>query len=101
MAKYDLSKNLETSFTFSIDGKDFSFRKPTVREMRLVANKFSGIDKITEKDDQVKASDEAMAEIYKFISPIDHDYYISNVLEEQTIDVQNAFNEMIKAELGY
>lgn len=100
MAKYDLTSALETSFTFTIGDKEFSFRKPTVREMRAVSKRFAGIDKEKDTDKQIEMSDEAMAEIYKFCEPVNHDTKIEDVLPDQPIDVQVAFNEMIKKELG-
>lgn len=100
MAKYDLTGSLEKDFTFSIDDKEFSFRKPTVREMRAVAKKFAGIDKEKNPDKQLEMSDEAMKELYSFITPINHEESIADVIADQTVGVQNAFNEMIKKELG-
>lgn len=100
MAKYDLTSALETSFTFTIGEKEFSFRKPTVREMRLVSKRFAGIDKEENVDKQIEMSDEAMAEIYKFCEPVNHDTKIEDVLPDQPIGVQVAFNDMIKKELG-
>ena len=100
MAKYDLTGSLETSFTFSIDGKEFKFRKPTVREMRAIAKKFGGIDKETDVEKQSELSDAAMRDLYTFIEPVDHDTVLETLLDEQTVDVQKAFNEMVKTELG-
>lgn len=100
MAKYDLTGSLETEFTFSIAGKEFRFRKPTVREMRAVAKKFSSIEKEKNTDKQLDMSDEAMGELYKFIEPIGHEEKVAELMQDQTVDVQNAFNEMIKKELG-
>jgi hypothetical protein len=100
MAKYDLTGSLEVSFTFAIGDKEFVFRKPTVREMRAVAKKFSVIDKETDPEKQVDLSDEAMAELYHFITSTGHDAKIADVMAEQPIGVQIAFNEMIKKELG-
>ena len=100
MAKYDLTGGLETKFTFSIGDKEFEFRKPTVREMRAVASKFSGIETETDPIKQVELSDTAMSELYSFVVPINHDEKIEDLLNDQTIDVQNAFNNMIKKELG-
>ena len=100
MAKYDLTSSLENDFTFTIDGKEFSFRKPTVREMREVAKTFSKIDKEKNVDKQIEMSDSAMAELYKFVTPVGHNEDIAELLADQNISVQNAFNEMIKKELG-
>jgi hypothetical protein len=100
MAKYDLTSALENEFTFAINDKEFNFRKPTVREMREVAKVFSKIDKEKNPDKQIDMSDEAMGELYKFITPVGHSENIADVLADQNIDVQNAFNEMIKKELG-
>lgn len=99
MAKYDLTSSLETSFTFSIKDKEFEFRKPTVREMRSIAKKFAGIDKEDDSDKQIEKSDEAMNELYQFIVPINHDTPVQELLNDMPIDVQNAFNDMVKKEL--
>ena len=100
MAKYDLTNSLEVSFIFSIGGKEFTFRKPTVREMRALAKQFSGISVDDDADKQIKASDEAMKTLYGFITPIDHDTDIAELMENQPVGVQTAFNEMVKTELG-
>lgn len=100
MAKYDLTNSLETSFTFAIGDKEFSFRKPTVREMRAIAKKFTGIEKEEDIDKQTKMSEEAMSELYGFVEPIGHDIKIAELIDDQPVGVQVAFNEMIKSELG-
>lgn len=100
MAKYDLTNSLETSFTFAIGDKEFSFRKPTVREMRTLSKQFSNISTEEDPDKQAESSDAAMAELYKFTIPIDHDSNVAELMEEQPVGVQIAFNEMIKKELG-
>lgn len=100
MAKYDLTGSLEEKFTFTIGDKEFEFRKPTVREMREVSKKFSGIEQETDVELQTQKSDEAMAELYNFVVPVGHDSSIKEVLDDQQVGVQVAFNEMIKKELG-
>lgn len=100
MAKYDLTDSLEGTFTFSIGDKEFEFRKPTVREMREVSKKFSTIESETDVDKQIEQSDAAMAELYKFIVPVGHEEDIQELISDQSIDVQNAFNNMVKKELG-
>ena len=100
MAKYDLTSSLETSFTFSINGKEYSFRKPTVREMRSVAKEFSLIEKEEDVDKQVELSNKAMQALYAFISPVGHDTPISEILDDAPVGVQIAFNEMVQKELG-
>lgn len=100
MAKYDLTSSLEKEFTFSIDDKEYNFRKPTVREMREIAKIFSSVDKEEDADKQIEMSDTAMDELYKFITPVGHEEPIADILANQNIGVQTAFNEMIKKELG-
>lgn len=100
MAKYDLTGSLETEFTFSIADKEFKFRKPTVREMRGVSQKFAAIEKITDAEEQERASEEAMSELYRFIEPINHDANLKELMEDQPVAVQIGFNNMVKAELG-
>lgn len=100
MAKYDLTNSLETEFTFAIGDKEFSFRKPTVREMRSMAKQFSGINAEEDPEKQTELSDAAMLELYKFVVPIGHDAKIAELMDNQPVGVQIAFNEMIKKELG-
>ena len=100
MAKYDLTGSLETDFTFTIGDKEFQFRKPTVREMREVSKKFAGIDAEADIETQTEKSEEAMASLYQFVTPVGHESKIQDLLEEQPVSVQVAFNEMIKKELG-
>lgn len=100
MAKYDLTGSLETKFSFTISDKEFEFQKPTVKEMREISKKFANIDKEEDVEKQTAISDEAMAELYKFVTPVGHDTYIKDLLEDQPVDVQAAFNDMIKKELG-
>lgn len=100
MAKYDLTGSLEAKFSFTIGDKEFEFRKPTVREMREVSKKFSGLENETDIDEQTRKSDEAMAELYKFVVSVGHEEDIKNVLDDQPVSVQAAFNNMIKEELG-
>ena len=100
MAKYDLTKSLDKDFTLSIDDKEYLFRKPTVREMRVIAKQFSSIDESADQDAQLEQSDAAMRELYKFITPIDHDADFAEVLSNQPMGVQIAFNEVIQKELG-
>lgn len=100
MAKYDLTGSLEKDFTFSIDDKEFTFRKPTVREMREIADRFASVEKEEDQEKQLKSSDEAMGTLYSYISPIGHSDNIADVIADYPIGVQTAFNEMIKKELG-
>lgn len=100
MAKYDLTGSLETKFTFNIDDKVFEFRKPTVREMRDVASKFSNIEKETDSEKQAELSENAMTELYRFITPVGHDTDLKGLMDDQPMGVQLAFNEMVKKELG-
>ncbi len=100
MAKYDLTGGLERKFTFSIDDKEFEFSKPTVREMRALLKKFASVEKEKDTDKQLKLSDAAMADLYKFIVPVNHDANIAELMQDMPIGVQNGFNDMIKKELG-
>jgi hypothetical protein len=100
MAKYDLTGSLERDFTFSINGEEFTFRKPTVREMRELAKSFAGIDKEEDPDKQVELGEAAMQALYVYITPQEGGRPIAEVMEDQPVAVQVAFNEMIKAELG-
>jgi len=100
MPKYDLTGSLEKDFTFSINGLEFSFRKPTVREMRELSKKFAAIDKESDVEEQAYRSEEAMKAMYAFCTSVNHGRELSEVLDEQPVGVQVAFNEMIQSELG-
>lgn len=99
MAKYDLTGGLDKDFTFSINGDEFVFRKPTVREMRELAKRFSAIDKEDDSDEKATRSQEAMDDLFTFITNNSNDRYIGEVLDEQPVDVQSAFMNMIQEEL--
>lgn len=100
MAKYDLTGSLEKDFTFKIGDAEFLFRKPTVREMRVIAKQFSAINETDDSEEQLERSDEAMKALYEYITPTNGDRHIAEVLDEQTVDVQVGFNDMIQKELG-
>jgi hypothetical protein len=100
MAKYDLTGSLEKDFTFSINGQEYTFRKPTVREARAIGRQFAGVQKETDEDKQMDLSDEAMKTLYQYITAAEGSRPIAEVIEDQTVDVQIAFMEMIQAELG-
>lgn len=100
MSKYDLTNNLEVSFMFSIHGKEYEFRKPTVREMRAISKEFSSIDKEENEDKKIEKSEEAMKKLYSFVKSIGHEEKIADVMENQPMSVQIAFNDMVRKELG-
>lgn len=101
MAKYDLTSSLEKDFTFSINAEEFVFRKPTVREMRALAKKFAAVNKEEDSDKQMALSDEAMEELYRYVENVDKNgRKVTEALDEQPVDVQVLFNEMIQKELG-
>lgn len=100
MADYDLTGKLKKDFTFSINEAEFVFRKPTVREMRTLSKMFAAVGKETDTDEQINRSDEAMEALYAYIKPVNHERPIAEVLDEQPVDVQVGFNEMIQEQLG-
>lgn len=100
MAKYDLTGGLETKFTFLIDGNEYEFRKPTVRELREMLKKFSAVEKEKDQDKQLKLSDDAMDLMYSFITPLNHERSVAEAMQDAPVGAQVAFNEMIKKELG-
>jgi hypothetical protein len=100
MAKYNLTSSLDKTFTFSIEDKEFLFTKPTVRQAREMARLFSAAQKEEDPDMQSQKSQEAMREVYSFITPMGHSENIEDVLDNQTVDVQAAFGEMMKKELS-
>jgi len=100
MAKHDLTNALEKSFTFSIDEKEYEFNKPTVREMRSVSKKFAAAESEANSADKEALAQEALDEFYKFVKPTNNDTPIGELLENQPMSVQIAFNEMVQKELG-
>lgn len=100
MAKYDLTGSLDPTFSFSISGREFEFRKPTVREMRNISKVFSAVEAEADPDAQVEANERAMKELYAFVRPLGHDSDIAEMMETQPVDVQIAFNEMLSKEFN-
>lgn len=100
MAKYDLTGSLETEFTFNIGDQEFIFHKPTVRQMRELSKGFSAIANESDPEKQADLSQDAMNGLYQYITNTTSDRHIADVLDEQPMDVQLGFNEMIQKELG-
>lgn len=100
MAKYDLTGSLETSFNFNIGTLEYSFRKPTVREMRNISKAFQGVDDSADPEVQMEQSEKGLNELYALVTPVGHNSPIREVLDNSTVDVQMAFNEMVQKELG-
>ena len=100
MAKYDLTSSLEKDFTFAIGDKEFVFTKPTVRQMRTIASKFSKVQEEKDPVLQEQLAVEATRELYSYAQPIGHTENVETLMDDQPIEVQMKFNDMIKKELG-
>lgn len=100
MAKHDLTGALESTFTFSINGLEFSFRKPTTREAREIGKKFRAVQELDNDEARERAEEEATNEMYKFITPVGHENNIGDVLLDAPVDVSRRFGEMVTKELG-
>lgn len=100
MTKYNLTGSLETSFTFSIGEYEFNFRKPTVREMREIGKVFAEVEKEQDAVKSVDLGDKAMDTVYSLATPVNHDRALRELLDDQPVGVQTAFNEMLKKEIG-
>lgn len=100
MAKYDLTGSLEKSFNFNIGTLEYSFRKPTVREMREISKAFQGVDDDANPEVQLEQSEKGLDALYSLVTPVGHSTPIRETLDNSTVDVQIAFNEMVQKELG-
>lgn len=104
---YNLSDNVNPTFPFQIDGKKFEFRYPILEEVEEVQSLSSELDaeqaKADDQKDEAKIkelSDKFMDFVYGFISPIEHQDNIKDVLKKSNIIIVRNFNYMIRKELS-
>lgn len=104
MAQYNLTDNLKDSFTFQIGDLEYSFRYPTTAEMRELSNMNNELTKLVEDkasdkkiEEQTKATEAKMNEL---VVPVGHDNQISEVLENQPINVVRNFRQMMAKEIN-
>lgn len=100
MATYNLSDNVSKSFSFTVDGLVFEFRRPIVSELRDNQSLQEEMEKA--KTDKEKAAiGEKMSDfIYSMVTPVDHTESIKDVLDRQPVNILQAFNKMVETELA-
>lgn len=101
---YNLTDNTKDSFTFKLGDLAYSFRYPTTKEMRELSKMNEELQQLVkdkapqeEIEKQSKVSEDKMNEL---VTPVDHDNPISEVLEEQPINVVRNFRSMMAKEIN-
>ena len=103
MSNYNLTDNVQDSFTFDIDGKRYSFRYPTtaeIEEAQTLSTKIEEAQKEEREDELKEATKRLEGFIYAFISPEGHDMPVQEALKSENIRVMRNFNRMVKTELS-
>jgi len=96
--------NTKKAFTFSLGDLVYSFRYPTTREMRELSKMNQELQKLVEEkaDEKVikKQSDASEAKMNALVTPVGHENTISEVLEDQPINVVRDFRSMMSKEIN-
>lgn len=105
-SRVNLNENVNDKFEFTIGGKDYDFKYPTLDEMQPFTDLYRERD-IASKED-TPASVQKVADIdskltdalYALIIPVGHDTPIKDTLQTQPFPVVRAFNKMITEQLS-
>ena len=104
MAQYNLSDNVQDSFTFKLGDLEYSFRYPTTREMRELSVMNQELQKLAdEKADDKKIKEQSAkseAKMNELVTPVGHDNMIGDVLEDQPINIVRNFRQMMAKEIN-
>ncbi len=106
MSNYNLSDDVQDSFTFEMRGKKFEMRYPKTSEVEEVQKISNELDELDKKEGEIdkkavkKLNDKLENYLYSFIQPREHEVSIQDALKDENIKVMRNFNKMIKAELA-
>lgn len=101
---YNLTDNAKTSFVFQLGDLKYEFRYPTTKEMRELSRLNQELQKLVDEkapqkeiEKQGKISEDKMNEL---VTPVEHTSPISEVLEDQPINVVRNFRAMMAKEIN-
>lgn len=103
MSTYNLSDNVQDTFTFELRGKKYVMRYPRTEEVEQVQAIMAEHEEAREKKDEdaVKAANNRLEDyLYGFITPEGHETPIKEALQKENVRVMRNFNKMIKTELS-
>lgn len=104
MAQYNLTDNVQDSFTFKLGELEYSFRYPTTREMRELSAMNQELEKLAKEkasEKAIKKASEASEEkMNQLVTPVGHEHSIGEVLEDQPINVVRNFRAMMAKEIN-
>lgn len=103
MANYNLSDNVQDDWPFEVKGLKFRMRYPMTDEVEEIQKMARDIDTAQEekREEDVERLSKKMEEyMYDFISGVDHETPIKEVLKSVNIKVMRNFNAMIRQELS-
>ena len=105
-SRVNLNDNVEEVFGFTIGGKDYDFKYPTLTTMEPIQELYrkrqkAELDKSSEGVDNLsKIDDELTEKFYELIIPVGHDTPIKEILTTQPLPVVKAFNKMVTDQLA-
>ena len=103
MSNYNLTDNVNDSFEFELRGKKFTMKYPTTDELEKVQKLNAELVEADEAKDKARvdrANEQLEAQLYGFISPVDHQISIKEALKAENIKVLKNFNTMIRTEIS-
>lgn len=108
-SRLNLNDNTNSTFEFSIGGKDYDLKYPTMQDIAPIQDLTKQRDAV-EKSDKLSEEEKTKrlgeindlmeAEMYKMIIPVGHNTPIKEVLQTQPFPVVKAFNKMVSEQLS-
>lgn len=103
MGNYNLTDNVQDKFEFVLYEKKYEMRYPNTEEIEKiqeVTTELSQAEDEKRNDDVKSIGKQLEAMLYDFITPVEHETPLAEVMKKANIKVIKNFNTMIKTELA-
>lgn len=97
-SRVNLNDNISDVFGFTIGGKDYDLKYPTMVELEPISDltaKRDAAEKEGKTEEVAKLEQELTDKMYELIIPVGHSTPIQDVLKTQPFPVIKAFNKMV------
>lgn len=100
-SRLNLNDNITDVFEFTIGGKDYDFKYPTMEQLQPIAELNEKREKaVKDGADTTEIDEEIERVMYGMVIPVGHDTPIKETLKTQPFPVVRAFNEMMAKQLS-
>lgn len=99
-SRVNLNDNLAEAFPFTIGGKDYDLKYPTLEELEPIQELTAQRNELGDGADTKELDAKLEEAFYALIVPVGHDTPIQDVLKKQPFNVVKAFNKMLTEQLS-